>query len=311
MNSIFLQEFRALGTEIKIFLVLDKKKNVEDAKDISQEIKKIYQEKERILSRFSEKSELSKLNENLDIFENVSEDILHLAQKSLEYYKESERYFDPRILEILENVGYKKDFKTNVFSQKENEKDNIFPKNKLMEDLKIEGKQVCFKRRMDFSGIAKGYITDLISQYLENSGWQNFLVDSGGDIFAKGKDEQKERWGIEVEGIAKEKIILNLENLAVATSGITRKKWEVGGEKYHHLINPLHPYNFSFNLKSVTVMAEICERADVFAKVLYLMGQKQGMEYANQKKIPAIFLDYRGNIYVSEKMKSIIYELRN
>jgi len=306
MNAIFSQEFRALGTEIKIFLVIDKERNIETAKNILEEIKKIYQDKEKILSRFSKESELSKLNSSLGIFKDSSQDILHLAQKSFEYYKESEGYFDPRILEVLENIGYEKDFKTNVFFQKEIEKDKIFLKNKLTEDLKIKDEKVFFGRRMDFSGIAKGYITDLISQYLENSGWQNFLVDSGGDIFAKGKDEQKEKWGIEVEGIAKEKIILSLENSAVATSGITRKKWEVSNEKYHHLINPRHPYDFSFDLKSVTVMAEICERADVFAKVLYLMGQKRGMEYANQKKISAIFLDYRGSIYVSEKMKEII-----
>ncbi|HAT73837.1 MAG: ApbE family lipoprotein [Candidatus Moranbacteria bacterium GW2011_GWF2_36_839] len=306
MNSIFSQEFRALGTEIKIFLVIDKEKNIEDAKDILEEIKKIYQDKEKIFSRFIEKSELSKLNENLGIFKTASEDILFLAQKSLEYYKESGGYFDPRILEILENVGYEKDFRINTFSQKEIEKDKIFPKNKLTDDLKIKDDQVFFGQRMDFSGIAKGYITDLISQYLENSGWQNFLVDSGGDIFAKGKNESKESWGIEVEGISQDKIILNLENSAVATSGITRKKWETSGEKYHHLINPLRPYDFSFDLKSVTVKAEICERADVLAKVLYLMGQKRGMEYANQKKIPAIFLDYRGNVYLSEKMKQII-----
>lgn len=305
MNSIFLEEFRALGTEIRIFLVIDKK-NIEDAKDILEEIKKIYQEKEKILSRFSEKSELSKLNSNLGVFENASEDILHLAQKSLEYYKESQGYFDPRILEILENIGYEKDFKINIFSQKEIEKDKIFPKNKLTEDLKIKDSQVCFERRMDFSGIAKGYITDLVSQYFKNSGWQNFLVDSGGDIFAKGKNENHDKWGIEVEGIAKEKIILNLENSAVATSGITRKKWEAGCEKYHHLINPKHPYDFSFDLKSVTVMAEICERADVLAKVLYLMGQKNGVEYANKKNIACIYLDYRGNIFLSEKMKNII-----
>jgi len=304
MNSIFSQEFRALGTEIRIFLVVDREKTIEDAKDILEEIKKIYQEKEKILSRFIKKSELSKLNANLGIFKTASEEILYLAQKSLEYYKESEGYFDPRILEVLKDVGYEKDFKTNVFSQKEIGKDKIFPKNKLTDDLKIKDEQICFERRMDFSGIAKGYITDFISQHLENSGWQNFLVDSGGDIFAKGKDEQGEKWGIEVEGIAKEKIIIHLENSAVATSGITRKKWEAGGKKYHHLINPLHPYDFSFDLKSVTVKTEICERADVFAKVLYLMGQERGMEYANQKKIPAIFLDYRGNIYLSEKIKN-------
>jgi len=306
MNSIFSQEFRALGTEIRIFLVVDREKTIEDAKDILEEIKKIYQEKEKIFSRFIEKSELSKLNANIGIFKTASEDILYLTQKSLEYYKESEGYFDLRILEVLENVGYEKNFKTNTFFQKEIEKDKIFPKDKLSDDLKIKKGQVYFGRRIDFSGIAKGYITDLISQYLENSGWQNFLVDSGGDIFAKGKNESQESWGVEVEGISQDNIILNLENSAVATSGITRKKWEVGEKKYHHLINPLHPYDFSFDLKSVTVKAEICEIADVLAKVLYLMGQKRGMEYANQKKIPAIFLDYRGNVYLSEKMKQII-----
>ena len=305
MNSIFTREFKALGTDVQIFLVIEPKKRKEKAEKIFNEIREIYKKKEKILSRFDQNSELSKLNSNLNIFQNASRDVLYLAEKSLEYYEKTEKYFDPRIIEILEDIGYEKSFFDEDFGKKKVLGEKYLSKNNLKNDLKIKNNQIYFGCRMDFSGISKGYITDLISIYLIKNGFQNFLIDSGGDIYAYGKNENQEKWGIEIEGIPKEKIILILENSAVATSGITRRKWEIRGKKYHHLINPMYPYNFSFNLKSVTVVDKMCEKADVFAKVLYMMGIEAGMNFAKEKNIASLFLDYRGNIYLSEKMKKI------
>ena len=58
---------------------------------------------------------------------------------------------------------------------------------------------------MDFSGIAKGYITDEAAAYSKKRGWKNFLVDSGGDIYAAGQNHRRERWRIAIEGVPEKK----------------------------------------------------------------------------------------------------------
>lgn len=97
--------------------------------------------------------------------------------------------------------------------------------------------------------------------------------------------------------------MLKLKNEGIATSGISRKKWEAGGKKFHHLINPKDTENFSFDLKTVTVIREKTVEADGRAKVLFLMGKVKGLEFANRNNLKALFLDYKGNVYLSEKMK--------
>lgn len=296
-------EFKALGTDILLFIACKSGNQQEKAKKDLEKIKKIYSEQEKKFSRFDPKSELSFLNNNLGKFNSASSDIIKVAKKSQEYYQRSRRMFDPRIIKVLENIGYRKDFKKNYFREntlQENQNDYF---GDIESNLKIKGNQVFFGKRMDFSGVAKGYITDKVSEFLKSRGWKNFLVDSGGDIFAAGCDESGEKWKISLEGIPEEKMLIEISEEAVATSGITRRKWEAQGKKFHHLVNPKKPDEFNFDLKSVTVIRKNTTEADVWAKVLFLMGKKKGLEFSKINKIKSLFLDYKGNLYLSKEIK--------
>jgi FAD:protein FMN transferase len=294
-------EFKALGTDIGTKIVLSGNHESDVAKKVLDELKLFYFEKEKIFSRFDENSELSGLNEKLGEYSEASRDIIEIAEKSLYYNQLTGGFFDPRIIGALEGVGYDRDFgkikKTEAkISQEEFSKD-------LEEDLKIEKNKVKFNCRMDFSGIAKGYITDRASEFLKNKGFGNFLVDSGGDIYASGTDENDEPWNISIEGTDENKLSFGLSDRGIATSGITRRKWEISGKKYHHLINPKNPQEFLFDLKTVTVISENTEKADVWAKILYLMGKERGIIFSNENDIASAFLDYRGNVCLSQAVK--------
>ena len=56
----------------------------------------------------------------------------------------------------------------------------------------------------------------------------------------------------------------------------------------------------------MTVVAKTCEEADVWAKVLFLMGKDKGLKFGEERKIKSLFLDYRGNVTVSSKIKENI-----
>ncbi|EKE10805.1 MAG: thiamine biosynthesis lipoprotein [uncultured bacterium] len=165
--------------------------------------------------------------------------------------------------------------------------------------MKIEGGRILLLERVDFSGIAKGWITDRVADFLLGRGWKNFVVDSGGDMYFSGLNEKLEKWTVDIAGIPFEKLTLGFLNKAIATSGIGKRKWENGGGRFHHLINPKDPEDFSFDLKSVTVIADSVEEADVWAKTLFLMGKEKGIVYARKNSIGSIFLDYRGNAGIS------------
>ena len=303
MKNTLETEFKALGTDIYIQLVLDNRDQERNARKDLAKLKRLYFSKQKILNRFDENSELSFLNGNLKKFHKASPDLILIAKKSLYYNEATSGIFDPRILEVLEANGYKISFGDINFEQLFLKSLPKIKSTKLNDDLKIKGDKVYFGRKMDFNGIAKGYITDLAADFLKKRGWENFLIDSGGDMHLEGFNNENRAWKISLEDYPEEKMMLSLSNKAIATSGISRKQWKVKEKKFHHLINPSNPSQYSFNLKSVTVIKKTAEEADVFAKTLFLMGKSRGVKYSNLHGFASIFLDQKNTIWLSDKIK--------
>jgi thiamine biosynthesis lipoprotein len=306
-SEIVSIEFEALGTEIELRLVVDEKSQIDQAGKDLEKAREMYGYFTKIFSRFDQESELSILNNELGNFNVASDYILEAVNDCLKFNKNTSGIFDPRIIETLEAVGYKNDFKKGDFILADNggKSDKTIP---LSDDLKIKGRKIFFGVRIDLSGMAKGFITDKISNFLLEKGWKNFLIDSGGDMFLSGLDQDEDVWRIDVDGIPYEKMMLALSNKGLATSGISKRKWEIDGQKFHHLINPKEPENFSFDLKTVTVISDTTENADVWAKCLFLMGKESAIMYARENNMAAIILDYRGSAWISPSAKEYLYK---
>ena len=153
-------DFRALGTDINVRIVASDEAEKEKAKSDLEKAKYIFFSKEKIFSRFDPESELSKLNKNTGVWQKASPAILYLAGRALYYNSISAGLYDPRIIDVLEQIGYDKDFKKKNFSKIESPPAFSAVKIGLDDDLKIRGGKIFFAGRMDFSGIAKGYIVD-------------------------------------------------------------------------------------------------------------------------------------------------------
>lgn len=87
---------------------------------------------------------------------------------------------------------------------------------------------------LDVGAAGKGYLVDLLAQSLAESGYDEFLIDAGGDIVCAGTDVV--RVGLEHPG-APEKVIgvANLSNASLCGSAVNRRAW---GEGLHHVIDP-------------------------------------------------------------------------
>lgn len=300
-------KFKAFGTEINIQIIIENDLGHKKALGDFEKIKRIYIKNDLIFSRFKKNSELMILNGNLNKFQKASFEMIDVIKRSLIAHKKTSGYFDPRIIDIIEKIGYDKNFEDINANVKK--KKIIFNKNNdIKNSIKIRDDEVIFSDRMDFSGIVKGYVGDRVAEFLYKEGWKNFCVDLGGDMFFAGKSIDNEKWLIDVEGFPYQKLMFFISNCAIATSGIAKRRWEIGDKKFHHLINPKNENSFSFDIKSVTVIENILEDADVYAKTIFLMDGKERKEFINKNKIACAILNYNGNIWLSSYIKKYIYK---
>jgi thiamine biosynthesis lipoprotein len=126
-------------------------------------------------------------------------------------------------------------------------------------------------------------------------------------MYASGKNPDGESWGVSIEGIPEEDLMLDVTDLSVATSGRTRRFWEKDGKMYHHIVDPTNPSVFSFELQTVTVVSDSSVRSDAWAKALFLKGIEKGLRYADEKNIAAVFLDDRGHYLLSKDMQRYVH----
>lgn len=163
-----------------------------------------------------------------------------------------------------------------------------------MENLKIEGKKIVKKypeTQIDFNAIAQGYTTDLITKYLDKRGCSAFLIDVGGEVFARGVKPNKKKWNVAIEKPAKNKeeeraynTIVILENESIVTSGSYRKYYEEDGVKYSHTIDPKTGKPVKHSLLSASVIAKDATTADGLATAFMVMGLEKAKEFLNNHK---------------------------
>jgi thiamine biosynthesis lipoprotein len=137
--------------------------------------------------------------------------------------------------------------------------------------------------RLDFGGIAKGYIAQWVIDYLKSIGIKEALADAGGDISMSGAPLSSKGWlvGVNVPETADDLLSKKLEltSISVATSGDVYQFIENEGVKYSHIINPKTGYGVSW-LRNVTVIAPQGATADWLATACSILPLKEAKKIA-------------------------------
>lgn len=152
--------------------------------------------------------------------------------------------------------------------------------------------------QLNFNAVAQGYAVDVMGKYLESKDIKNYLIDLGGEIFAKGRKPDGEKWkiGIEIPEENKEdrfyNQIISIEDEAVATSGNYRKYYEIDGVKYAHSLDPKTGYPVRHSLLSTTVIAPSAAEADAYSTAFMIMGVEKALEFAKERPNLKVYLMY-------------------
>jgi len=162
--------------------------------------------------------------------------------------------------------------------------------------------------QLNMSAIAKGYTCDLIGEFLAKKGCENYMVDIGGEVVAKGKNDRNKVWTIGIREPNEDPFNTDLNaavmlpNHALATSGNYLNFYVEDGKKYAHTIDPSTGYPVQHSLLSSTVLANDCMTADAFATAFMVVGKERGIEIANN--IPGLEIYF---IYADENGKNQVY----
>jgi thiamine biosynthesis lipoprotein len=127
----------------------------------------------------------------------------------------------------------------------------------------------------------------------------NYIIELGGEIRVRGKNENGQTWTIGIESPADadgpgsfEKRI-SLESGAITSSGSYKKYFNSGNQQYSHIIDPRTGYPANTELISVSLVAKDATTADAYDNVLMVLGLKKAFEFLERHKGMEAFFIYK------------------
>ena len=246
-------------------------------KNLKKEIEAELQKVDNSLSTFNKRSVISAINRNERV--EIDQMFLNVFDLAKQVSKDTDGAFDITVAPLVNAWGF--GFKNDCPPTKETidslrqfigfEKVSLIGKNIMKSNPGI---------MLDCSAIAKGYGSDVVARYLTAMGVKNFMVEIGGEIATKGVSPKRLPWKIGVEkpvddSLAQKKelqTVLDITDIAMATSGNYRNFYYKDGKKYAHTIDPKTGYPVQHNILSATVLAKECARADAYATSFMVMG---------------------------------------
>ena len=255
------------------------------------------------LSNWQQDSEISLFNASKNIdWIDASDELYIVLKESFYIHNLTKQTFDVTLAPLIDLWG---------FGWKQN--DTIIPSdeavvaaleyvgmNKFLE-LNPNTKQI--KKHIpevsiNLSAIAKGYGIDVLAALLEKNGVEEYLVEIGGDLIAKGHNGEDKPWVVGIEkpdndGKQIEELVM-ISHYGMATSGDYRNYIEKDGKRFSHIIDPVTGKPVTHNLASVTIFSDTAMRADALATAMMVLGVEAGMKIADKNNIAAYFLTRDG-----------------
>lgn len=259
-----------------------------------------------IFSDYDKKSELSRLNSTagLDSFVKVSPVLFHLVRRSIEASDKSKGAFSITMGPL--SLLWRESRKTNVFPTAEQVAKTLHLTGNhliIIDTVNQAVKLMKSGMRLDFGGIAKGFIAQEVVNHLTSLGITHALADAGGDIVCSKPPPNKKGWTIAInlpEGTLEHRSNqLFLKDAAVATSGNTYQYIKHGGKKYSHIIDPKTGYGIT-SPKNVTVIANNGALADWLATACSILPYRKALQLVRKYHAEIVM--------VNLKNKKLIYK---
>ena len=158
---------------------------------------------------------------------------------------------------------------------------------------------------LDVGGIAKGWIADELGEYLQHEGFENFLINLGGNVLAHGHNAKGKPWTIGITNPfpdQSENVVVRCTGESVVTSGTYERCFQKNGVLMHHILDPQTGFPVVTDAVGATIVCEKSIDAEGFSTTALALGVEGGLAFckAQPEIVSAIFIDVRGNVRTYE-----------
>ncbi len=167
--------------------------------------------------------------------------------------------------------------------------------------------------RIHLGGIGKGYAVDRGIAILRGRGLRDFLIQSGGDLYAAGQPGDRP-WKLGINdprGAPDESFAtIELRDRTLSTSGDYERFFVKDGQRYHHLLDPDtgRPARGS---RSVTIVAPTATEADGLSTGVFILGPDKGMALVERlPDVEAVIVTADNRVLISSGLRGRVTVLR-
>jgi len=304
MTAPYSHEFRAMASDVRIRV----ESPLPAAAQAGRAVTELFATVERQCTRFDERSDLMRANAAGDRWCVVGRYCFEALSEAYRAHRYTDGLFDPRVLRTLRAYGYDRSLPfgsqdLKVDTTLRDVSGNVRPPWLPEFDRQLSAVRIG-PDPADLGGIGKGLTVRWATELLRGAGTA-FLIEAGGDCYLGGAGPDGTGWSVGVEdprGGDDPVAVLALRDIACATSSVKLRRWTVGTTQVHHLIDPRTAASSEAGLLSVTVLDPDPAWAEVWTKVLFLLGADGAPRVATEGGVPAVWVESDGRTGFSDAM---------
>ena len=253
------------------------------------------------ISVYNEESIVSKINKGY-VPIKADEHFKKVYTAAREVWKESEGKYDPTVGILVKVWGFGREMVQPISKlPTDQELDSLkryvgFDKVQIGSDDYVKKDYQAIQ--IDLTSVVRGYTADVIGDFLQSKGINDYVVKVAGEIKVSGKNE----------------VTLKLTDEAVSTDENFRRVWIDGtGKRFVHIIDPSTGKPLESEMLSATVVTKSARESDSYATMFMLIGLEKSKEFlAKHPELKALLIysgeDNKIETYITENMKPLLVE---
>lgn len=286
----------------------------DDATDYTPELNEMFTEFDQSVSMFNDSSIVARINAG-DTTAVVNHFLRTVLLKAEEVSRVSHGAFDVTCAPLVNLWGFGFKNRENVTQQMIDSIKEFVGYEKIRLDHSGHVIKSDPRISLDFSSIAKGYMCDVVADFLRSKGVTNYMVEIGGEIACGGLNPKDNLWGIGINEPVEDSTQMNtqlqevmrLTDCGVATSGNYRNFYYQDGQRFAHTIDPVSGYPVQKDVLSATVIAPDCITADAYSTAFMVLGSEESLRILDSDTTLMAYFIIAGE---DEKDNGVIYSPR-
>ena len=268
---------------------------------------------EKLFSRTIDSSEISKINMAKGEAVEVSAETIFVLETAIDYAKKSAGAFDISIGAVSALWAFDSE-NPNASLPLQVDIDKYLPTVDY-KGIELLGGSVRLKNpdtKLDFGGIAKGYIADKMADYLIEKEVSGAIIDLGGNVVTVGSKASGEPWNVGVknpfpdEGEGFNSVIGAIKidgRKSIGTSGVYERYLTCEGERYHHILDPQTGFPVVTDLVGITVVTDMSIDGEGVTTTCILLGSEKAKAFLEKDGIQAVLVKNDGTIITTASVE--------